>query len=1276
MADLDLNKQQKLAVCSDERNIVVAASAGTGKTTVLVDRVMKKVLEGKADMDSLLILTFTKAAAQNMKDRLEAALRKRERTEEDTDERNRLLQQIDKLQTADISTIDSYINKLVRKYSYRLDIDPEYQILSSDIARNRLRDQVYDQVIEDFEAGEEKDRKLMFQLMTGNNQDENLKKALFGLYDFLGSIEDRDAWMKKAEENSLEERIFSKIERNKEKFRELADHLELYGDDLECTYKTKTLTDIIRNFLLLKNVFRTASTATSLAEIEDEFKKVDRNRLDVTANGLRNFTKRNTYNAIPLYMMPCIDEIKDGLTRTAIVGASGYVKKAARKYSEKKATEFSDNLAAFRSALDTYRRLIAAIDLNISETPEKNSAFTGFLETQQNNEQVFERLLQYLENKLEHPESEFTEKIPDFKNDNKLDNFVSKKEPVIAECYNMANRLYSILATDLSALFSQQQAVKNAFLDLYDRFSRAYEERKEELNLFEYSDLSKKVLELLKDDEVAGEIGRGLKEIIVDECQDTNGLQNGIFERIAEAGGNVTRFSVGDVKQSIYRFRQADYTVFNGMRRQADDEITLKSNYRSRRGIIDEINGLFENIMKKEDDEGQGIDYFKEELEYSGMYEEYEKLPEEEKLTPYEEVFLTHASDMTGSETLAAEIISRIESIMKNKSVYDRRKKEIRPAKYSDFAVIVRSWSQSECYFKAFKNAGIPYRVSRSDSFLKKPEIMVATSYLKALEDNRNDISLVALLRSPLYCVNERELAFLRTLQHGSFYGLIYRFRNEHETEEGRSRLENAAEELGLEIGFIETLNEKLDKFAEEFEMLSSLAYTTSPSDLVNFILSETDIVSVFSALPQGSGRRANLNGLAGYVRELEDSGMTSLSEVNEALESDRNLDEVNENVDENVVTFTTIHGSKGLEFPVVFLSETQSSGNYNKNPAVIRRDGLFFKSLRTEELEEGIRDYTTDNTLLKAAGLNDEEESEKKRLLYVAMTRAEQSLQVMAYGNNPKNDSSNKSSKPKESKSFLDLICAAKGYEKPEFTAPGFKKSEEAGNSVVPDDPAFDGERTAFAVSDADLISPATAVKKMFSKTGGVTCRTLHYKGEEETEDERVPADALGTAVHLIFEKLDLGSANKAQVEKTAEELCRKGFFSEAVLDVIKDTFIDGIAALYRTKTGRELRQSEDVRREFPITVLVNAEPEEGSDDYTIVHGIIDAMYRNPDGRWVLIDYKTDINLSCEKVLKENYDGQLRLYAKALEAMGEQVESCYLYGVRHHDLFKVEKGD
>lgn len=183
------------------------------------------------------------------------------------------------------------------------------------------------------------------------------------------------------------------------------------------------------------------------------------------------------------------------------------------------------------------------------------------------------------------------------------------------------------------------------------------------------------MLELLKDDEVAGEIGRGLKEIIVDECQDTNGLQNGIFERISEAGGNVTRFSVGDVKQSIYRFRQADYTVFNGMRRQADDEITLKSNYRSRRGIIDEINGLFENIMKKEDDEGQGIDYFKEELEYSGMYEEYEKLPEEEKLTPYEEVFLTHASDMTGSETLAAEIISRIESIMKNKSVYDRRKR-------------------------------------------------------------------------------------------------------------------------------------------------------------------------------------------------------------------------------------------------------------------------------------------------------------------------------------------------------------------------------------------------------------------------------------------------------------------------------------------------------------------------------------------------------------------------------------------------------------------------
>lgn len=1276
MADLDLNEQQKLAVCSDERNIVVAASAGTGKTTVLVDRVMKKVLDDKADLDSLLILTFTKAAAQNMKDRLEAALRKRERTEEDEDERKRLLQQIDKLQTADISTIDSYINKLVRKYSYRLDIDPEYQILASDIAKNQLRNQAYDQVIGDFEAGENEDRRLMFQLMTGNNQDDSLKEALFNLYDFLGSIEDRDAWMKKAEENSLEERLFSKIEQNKEKFRELADHLELYGDDLECTYKTKTLTDIIRNFLLLKDVFRTASTATSFSEIEDKFKKVDKKLLEVKSYGLKKFNDKDEDNVIPLYMMSCLKDVMNGLTQSSIVGKNGYVNKAARKYTAKKMADFSENLSTFRKALETYGKLIDAIKLHISEIPGGSSKFAGFLETQQNNERIFKKLLQYLNNKPDHPESEFTEKIPDFKNDNKLDKFVGKKDTVMAADYDAANSLYLILSVNPSDLFSQQQAVKNAFLDLYDRFSRAYEERKEELNLFEYSDLSKKVLELLKDDEVAGEIGRGLKEIIVDECQDTNGLQNGIFERIAEAGGNVTRFSVGDVKQSIYRFRQADYTVFNGMRRQADDEITLKSNYRSRRGIIDEINGLFENIMKKEDDEGQGIDYFKEELEYSGMYEEYEKLPEEEKLTPYEEVFLTHASDMTGSKTLASEIISRIESIMKNKSVYDRRKKEIRPAKYSDFAVIVRSWSQSECYFKAFKNAGIPYRVSRSDSFLKKPEIMIATSYLKALEDNRNDISLVALLRSPLYCVNERELAFLRTLQHGSFYGLIYRFRNEHETEEGRSRLENAAEELGLEIGFIETLNEKLDKFVEEFEMLSSLAYTTSPSDLVNFILSETDIVSVFSALPQGSGRRANLNGLAGYVRELEDSGMTSLSEVNEALESDRNLDEVNENVDENVVTFTTIHGSKGLEFPVVFLSETQSSGNYNNNPAVARRDGLFFKSMNVSELEGGIRDYTTSNDLFKAAGLNDEEESEKKRLLYVAMTRAEQSLQVLAYGKNPKEESKKVKPSEKENKSFLDLICIAKGDEIPKFSAPGFEEPEKATDTIITDSPAFDREKRSFKAADADLISPATAVKKMFSKTGGVTCRTLHYKGEEETEDERVPADALGTAVHLIFEKLDLGSANKAQVEKTAEELCRKGFFSEAVLDVIKDTFIDGIAALYRTKTGRELRQSEDVRREFPITVLVNAEPEEGSDDYTIVHGIIDAMYRNPDGRWVLIDYKTDINLSCEKVLKENYDGQLRLYAKALEAMGEQVESCYLYGVRHHDLFKVEKGD
>lgn len=380
----------------------------------------------------------------------------------------------------------------------------------------------------------------------------------------------------------------------------------------------------------------------------------------------------------------------------------------------------------------------------------------------------------------------------------------------------------------------------------------------------------------------------------------------------------------------------------------------------------------------------------------------------------------------------------------------------------------------------------------------------------------------------------------------------------------------------------------------------------------------------------------------------------------------DGKLDEINENTDDNVVSFTTIHGSKGLEFPVVFLIETQSSGKSNNtdNVKFNRQDGMFFKELKVSDLGNGIKEYEIDGEFLKSLDLNDEEELEKKRLLYVALTRTEQSLQILAC----KSDKNDKNS-------YLSMISQGEGI-KTEFSPSDFPadSKNEAKNRQAETDPAFDGKEFVYAhqvENQSKLISPATDVKGNFSASDEIEW-SKHYAGEKEEQEQSVSADELGTAVHLIFERLNLAKVSEKDVQKEAADLCDQGFFSRDVLEVINEKFVKGIASLYQTNVGQKLCRSTNVKREFPVNVLIKASQDE-DDDFSIVHGIIDAMFFDEEeNAWTLLDYKTDINLDGKKVKEEHYDGQLRLYAQALEAMGEKVSACFLYGVRHNDLFKI----
>ena len=317
----NLNEQQQKAVESNEKNIVVAASAGTGKTTVLVERVLRKILNENIDLNRMLILTFTEAAAENMKNRLEKALR--EEKEKNDADKDRIDEQLEQLQTANISTIDAFINKLVQKYSYNLGIDPEYKILNSDIAKQKLRNQAYDQVINNFSDETNQDRQLLFQLMTENNEDKNLKKALFKFYEFLGSLEDKDSWIEKNAVSKEEFKqqyfasIFDFIETNRGRIQKLSKYLDDHYVDrweqIKSSFTTKTAPKVIDQFIVYKPLLDKLSHADNFDEIKDTIEntiKETLSSLDMSGISKISGFGNSTYKGIPGYLADMVNEIE------------------------------------------------------------------------------------------------------------------------------------------------------------------------------------------------------------------------------------------------------------------------------------------------------------------------------------------------------------------------------------------------------------------------------------------------------------------------------------------------------------------------------------------------------------------------------------------------------------------------------------------------------------------------------------------------------------------------------------------------------------------------------------------------------------------------------------------------------------------------------------------------------------------------------------------------------------------------------------------------------
>lgn len=1278
---MKINKEQQQAVDSRAKEILVSASAGTGKTTVLVERVLKLIKDDSVRIDELLILTFTNAAAKNMKDRLKKKLREAE-----------LFEQVELIDKADIMTIDAFANKLVSTYYNYIGWDPEFKLLSSELSKNKLRQATFESVVQNFYKDHQQNTPLL-QLFTNSKGDSSLTQRIFAFHDFVSSLKNRTAWLDKERSTTQLESLtanyfedyLSFSQKHRLELKRLAKHLKYFYGRLELN--NEEAKPILKKYIAFANSYYPLVNLLANQDFQaGELINASRNLIPIDNLSSKskapikgipihielseiNFIKKNYYENDLLSELAKLTKLKKNQFKDELIQ---YQRKLTGPVQQKNIRQFKTGMHKLETLIAESKDYYQTLDEFSSDYCNKGLEAIKKLQT----DLEYGKEILGVIDKLQHiSNNEAEEFISELKKLKQLKYTKAKFtqdlcNPILSEYYDLLKNLVSF------TIYEQQQSIKADFLTLYDQFAEAYTAKKQNLAVWEYADVEQAALAIISDknNNVANELQLKYQEIIVDEYQDTNGLQEELLTQIA--GHTIRRFMVGDVKQSIYAFRQADHTVFLKKEQDFKEEnspnkelITLKENYRSSQEVLDTINDIFKNLMTGET--SSDLNYQGQELVAGNKL--YKEKAIKNPLPAATFTSLEKPTTCTDDEAGATAVVNKIKELISSKQeIIDRKTGQIRPINYRDIAIITRGWTNSQVYFKAMRLAGIPFKVSRSADLLNKNEIQVVLAYLKIISNSHDDISLVAVLRSPLYDVNETELAFMRIQQAGSFYGLVFKLLNS-----SKDTLIDQAHNLDIsnESDFINQLLAKLDLFKKDFLKLRALSYTTSLTDLVSYMLNQTDFTAIYSALPQGQLKRANLNGLIAHVNSLEEEGITNLTDLIDILSTNTKMEEVNQKFSADMVTYATIHGCKGLEFPFVFLIRAGNSFDIKRKDTMWNREkGIAFKSIfPSEEPKDApvVTRFVAKEgpfseaiwTLNKDAAL-----AEEKRKLYVALTRAEQAFEVISIG--------------KKKETYTNLISQARiPFNTVSISTITTVNSH---SEYKPEIKTVEPYSYPYsAISQISTRFKATEVKGQFSDQTKLTW-TKNYDGHKESLEAEINPDVLGTCVHLIFERLDLtqGQVTLVAINELMDELVAEGYADTKLAQIIEEQFAPKILAFFDSPLGQKIILGVQdnptyLKREYPLTILADANnlyQLAGKDDFSIIHGTIDGLFYDKESKgYIIFDYKTDINLDEQKVRHEKYDGQLKLYAAALEAMGMKVSACYLYGVRHNDFFTIK---
>ena len=1224
-------KEQQRVIDSRNRNILVSAAAGSGKTAVLVERIIKILTdeENPVDVDRLLIVTFTEAAASEMKERILNAI---EKALEENPDNVHLQKQATLIHSALITTIHSFCLSVIREHFHAINIDPGFRI-AEEGELTLIKQDVLENLLEDFYVEGDKDFIEFTEKYSTGRNDKNIEELILKLYDYSRSYPLPEKWLD------------------------------------EC-------------LLMYNNI-----------DEDDKF-------ISMILK-----SAKNKCEDMKLILDECME-----------------------------ICEMSAGPYMYADAIED--------DMALVEKLVKCNTFSEYFEALSN--------IKWKRLSTKKDESVYEELKDKVK---KLRESVKKTVKDLKEKY-----FYSSL-DEIKVEMNNASVSVGVLINLVKEFGVRLADKKQEKNIIDFGDMEQFALKILNDNNdgelvpsvVAKEYQDRFYEVMIDEYQDSNFIQETILTSVSKVSrGQHNIFMVGDVKQSIYRFRLSRPELFMEkydtytLDESDEQRIDLDKNFRSREEVLHSVNFIFSQIMRK----GLGnVEYDRAAYLNPGASFEQQIDENGENINKAELLFIEKNPDEDSVETEAGVIANRILQLMESGKVLDKKTGEYRKPMFKDIVILIRAKSVAPTFSKVLGDYGIPVYFGSTEGYFETYEVSVLLDYLKVLDNYRQDIPLAAVLTSMFAGLKAHELGIIKE----AFPDICY--------YDAVKRYISYAEENGNTEDLI---YKKLKSFMETLMHYRSIVPFTPIDKLLTYIIEETGYGVYVSAMPGGEVRSANVDMLVEKAIAFEKTSYKGLFNfvryINQIRKYDIDYGEAGiDNEQSNTVKLMTIHKSKGLEFPIVFVSAMGRKFNTSDQKSSMVIHPTLGVGLDSIDLEKRTKAPVILKKLIQEETLK-ENLGEELRVLYVALTRAKEKLIMTGVMKDAKDKVVEESSNGTTDNTplgyyilssatcYLDWLLPLVGrvsddvpldiqimlkinndedadivnVETNEFTeddtkaVSSYNKGDTGENTqennieevcdarTIDINRVYNEEFNEKLKSELGFVYPYMSDSRCKMKFTVSELKKMQYENEvfeeiiQKSEESMFDVDNMehivpefmkkskglvgagrGTAYHRFMELHDFTKAGDYKtLNSEMDTFVKEGFMSKEMADAI---FIKDIELFLKSKCG--IRMSEatikgNLKKEQPFIISMDAdsiyEELKGSGEKILVQGVIDVCFIE-DKEAVVLDYKTD-NVDTMEELVTRYHAQLDYYGMAVEKLtGIKVKEKIIYSFRLNDFVTIE---